>query len=479
MNRPGTFVIDNQTLYWYVSIVDADGTPLDADSNITVGFRISNSMTVSSFGITVTKVPATTGLYRVAHNLVGLGNVMVNSFLNYEEIAIISGVTYYNRWTSVVRDVATSADVSAIKAKTDQLAFTVANQVDANSLTGGTSPSAVADAVWDEAYSAHKIAGTFGKLMDQLRKANQAIDGEIDGTSTATSLNTNVTGYTDEAFDSELVLFVSGVLSGESRPVLTYNGTTGVMTFEEPWTQAPVASDEFVILPAHIHSITKISQGVFDKFTDGSNEDLFKADVSGLATQVDVTAIKAKTDQFVFTLPNQVDANAITGGASPVAIADAIWDAIELDHQTPGSTGKALSDAGATGGSPEDNYNYFTALSRADAFKADLAAIQATTDQFRFTVTNQVDANALSGGTPVGPGGIATPVTIREQGAPVDGAAVWITTDLAGTNTVAGVLYTDAAGLVTFLLEAGTYYAWAQQSGINFNNPYAIVVTEG
>jgi len=34
-----------------------------------------------------------------------------------------------------------TSDITAIKAKTDQLAFTVANQVDANSLTGGTSPA--------------------------------------------------------------------------------------------------------------------------------------------------------------------------------------------------------------------------------------------------------------------------------------------------------------------------------------------------
>lgn len=213
-----------------------------------------------------------------------------------------------------------NSDITAIKAKTDQFVFTVSNQVDANSLTGGTSPTDVADAVWDEAYASHTTAGTFGKLMDQLRKANQAIDGEIDGASTTTSLNTNLTGYTDEAFDSELLLFVSGALNGESRPVLSYNGTTGVMTFEEPWTQAPSSSDEFVVLPAHIHAISEISLGVFNKFTDGSNEDLFKADVSGLNTvapdNAGVAAIKAKTDQMVFTIANQIDANALTSAGN-------------------------------------------------------------------------------------------------------------------------------------------------------------------
>ena len=36
-----------------------------------------------------------------------------------------------------------TSDITAIKSKTDQLAFTVANEVDSNSLTGGTSPAAI------------------------------------------------------------------------------------------------------------------------------------------------------------------------------------------------------------------------------------------------------------------------------------------------------------------------------------------------
>ena len=40
----------------------------------------------------------------------------------------------------------TAADVGAIKTKTDQLTFTVANQVDSNALSGGTAPTATANA---------------------------------------------------------------------------------------------------------------------------------------------------------------------------------------------------------------------------------------------------------------------------------------------------------------------------------------------
>lgn len=67
-------------------------------------------------------------------------------------------------------------------------------------------------------------------------------------------------------------------------------------------------------------------------------------------------AVKAKTDQLTFTLANQVDANALTGGgggggATPGEIADAVLDELLSGHTTAGSVGKALIDLLAAGGS--------------------------------------------------------------------------------------------------------------------------------
>ena len=89
------------------------------------------------------------------------------------------------------------------------------------------------------------------------------------------------------------------------------------------------------------------SAEIYTYFTDGTREDLFKADVSSLATSSALTtvdtvvdAIKAKTDSLTFTVPNQVDANALTGGTSAASI-----------------------------------YTYFTSGSNEDAFKADVSAL--------------------------------------------------------------------------------------------------------
>ncbi|MEO5366054.1 MAG: SpaA isopeptide-forming pilin-related protein [Magnetococcus sp. WYHC-3] len=60
--------------------------------------------------------------------------------------------------------------------------------------------------------------------------------------------------------------------------------------------------------------------------------------------------------------------------------------------------------------------------------------------------------------------------------APIDGAEVWVTTDSAGTNVVASGT-TNASGVVTFYLDAGTYYVWSKKAGYDFSNPDTEIVS--
>jgi hypothetical protein len=95
---------------------------------------------------------------------------------------------------------------------------------------------------------------------------------------------------------------------------------------------------------------------------------------------------------------------------------------------------------------------------------------------FGFAAETAEEAETAS--TVLGAGAISTTITVKTTGGdPLDGAAVWITTDAAGTNVIAGKLYTNASGVVTFMLDAGTYYVWRQLSGYNFTNPQAITVS--
>ena len=120
----------------------------------------------------------------------------------------------------------------------------------------------VENAVWDSSYSVHVQSGTFGKLMDLLRKSNRAIDAEVAGTPSASAFDTNLTGYADSVFDHELLVFTSGALVGEARPILSYSATNGRVTFEEALSAVPQASDEFVILPYHTTPTSEIQDGL-------------------------------------------------------------------------------------------------------------------------------------------------------------------------------------------------------------------------
>ncbi len=76
----------------------------------------------------------------------------------------------------------------------------------------------------------------------------------------------------------------------------------------------------------------------------------------------------------------------------------------------------------------------------------------------------------------VGPGAIRKEVTIYSNSTVLPGADVWVTTDIGGTNTIAGTLVTNSLGSATFMLDSGVYYLWVQKSGYNFNNPNPLEV---
>ncbi len=77
-----------------------------------------------------------------------------------------------------------------------------------------------------------------------------------------------------------------------------------------------------------------------------------------------------------------------------------------------------------------------------------------------------------------GAGGIETTINAEDgSGNELQGVEVWITTDSAGTNTIAGTAITDNFGNVTFYLDAGTYYVWKQKPLYSFVNPTSIVVS--
>ena len=90
--------------------------------------------------------------------------------------------------------------------------------------------------------------------------------------------------------------------------------------------------------------------------------------------------------------------------------------------------------------------------------------------------TEYLDATVSSRVT-AGAGAVSWTATVTDGTNPIDGVEVWITTDSAGLNVVAGTLSTNANGQATFTLDGGSYYLWLQRGGYTFSNPTAITVS--
>lgn len=83
----------------------------------------------------------------------------------------------------------------------------------------------------------------------------------------------------------------------------------------------------------------------------------------------------------------------------------------------------------------------------------------------------------LTDSSRVGSGTIANTITTKDSaGIPLEGTAVYITTDLAGANKVTATQVSDNMGIVTFFLNAGVYYVWMFRNGNTWQNPGQITV---
>ena len=241
----------------------------------------------------------------IAAILVDTGTTIPNSIstLNDFDPALdtVANVTTVGSVTNPVttdtasRD-ASKADVTGLStfdASTDAVitdaASRTASQADVSALATAASiaalndPSAatIADAVWDEAFSGHNVAGSFGKIVRQIYEGVVSQDGSVnDASATTTTFVTNLTQATDGFYHDKVIVFVSGSLAGQARHIETYTGSTKSITVSEAFTSAPANADEFLILATHEHSINEIQNGLATSSEIAALNDISTADVN-------------------------------------------------------------------------------------------------------------------------------------------------------------------------------------------------------
>lgn len=155
----------------------------------------------------------------------------------------------------------------------------------------------------------------------------------------------------------------------------------------------------------------------------------------------------------------------IWSGSAIVNSANAIvatLPAVPSGYATSANQATIINQTNKIGTNSADSPNQVTAQTAAEA-AATLAAAAAT------AIAAIASGSTIVKATVAGQAG-ASPctLTITANGSALSGANVWITTDSAGAQVVAGILTTNSQGKVTVPLIAGdTYYVWMTAAGEN------------
>ena len=307
--RPTTFKVDN-TVYWTIRTYTDAGVLVDADSTPSVAVR-KNGASVADV-VTVTKRAATTGIYDCVYN--PAGEVEGDCF-TIEETATVSAQAYENSWSLEAQaaergtDGASTFDASSDTVTTDAASRTAA-QADVSALATQASVDSIDGDIQNIGSDVSTILtdtdelqqnqgnwltatgfSTFDPSTDQVVASNMR---GTDGANTVAPDNASITA----------ILADTNELQGNQADWATATGfaTPADVTAAQGVITTAIAGlndfDPVNDVVAHVTlvdtttDLTNQSGGgggssaadIYTYFTDGSREDVFKADTSGLST---------------------------------------------------------------------------------------------------------------------------------------------------------------------------------------------------
>lgn len=189
-----------------------------------------------------------------------------------------------------------------------------------------TARDKIVDQVWEEAASDHLVSGSFGGRVDSLWKSNVAVEGAVnEAGGTSILFSTDLAEATDNHFRFNWLIFTSGALSGQARPVRAYTGFSGSCAFDRAYTDAPSNGDAFTMLavgnPALDVMLGRLSDVEDESSVTTSNRMLLWA-IAKLANKVDFAATPGtifKTDDVTTLFQQAITEDA---GANPITVLD-------------------------------------------------------------------------------------------------------------------------------------------------------------
>jgi hypothetical protein len=261
--------------------------------------------------------------------------------------------------------------------------------------TEGASTSAIADAVWDELLSGHNVAGSFGKAIRQIKEGQIVDESSVnDASATTTAFITNLPSAVDDFYNDDTMVFVSGSLTGQSRIIADYNGTTKAVTFDEVWTSSPADGDEFILLAGHNNTLTQIENQIWNAATSnhqttgttgkaltdagGGNSSVVVYPIQSVTPQrTNETTLKAYLNETVSFTVLPVDADGDPVDTTGMTLAVVVEDRQTTDVET-------ITDASIT--KTATSYTFSTSTSNT------------TLGQKRWSCRNTANANVISTG---------------------------------------------------------------------------------
>jgi hypothetical protein len=284
----------------------------------------------------------------------------------------------------------------------------------------------------------------FGPVLDSAgAEYTSAVIGDVKiakNNGTPAALNGSATLTHKEVGIYELVLTTSDI-SAVGVATITLSKTT------------------YVAPPVHINVLPAVVYDALIAGTDNLQTDLTAILNTTLTETVGGYLAAAFKKLFDVATPvlTAASVNQTIDNPTVAAIADAVLD------EAKGTHAGVLATVAQTGADADT----------LETLSDQLDTLDTVADAILVDTGTTLPAQIAAGGG--GSGAISTPITITDGVNPLDGVLVWVTTDSAGTNTVASG-YTNTAGLVTFMLDAGAYFVWQQLASYNFTNPQNLSV---
>lgn len=195
----------------------------------------------------------------------------LSSIESYIDGRTVPSGDYYNPSEDSV-NIGSILGTSLTESNTGDLSNNVSQFFDVNPTTtntvddvGGSSLTVqnIVDGVWDENINNHLSTNSAGET---LKYSNYVVEsGTVEEYSSplSTVFTSNLSPGTSNYYVDTLLSFISGSLSGQSRPVKEFLNTAGLFSFDEGFTSAPSSGDVFIIERSHIHSTTQLAREVW------------------------------------------------------------------------------------------------------------------------------------------------------------------------------------------------------------------------